>query len=137
MEMSRYSGAAFLKIGDVKQGPIRVTITDVRIGKYDKPDLTFDDGSRLSANVTNCRALSRAYGTDSDVWVGKEVELYLGEIEYQDKMQETVLVKPVSPPLEKKSPKPKGRRGGDMDDEVLLSFDETGRRDERLPISRW
>jgi hypothetical protein len=26
MDMSKYSGAAFLKIGDVKNGPIRVVI---------------------------------------------------------------------------------------------------------------
>jgi hypothetical protein len=34
-------------------------------------------------NATNNRILMRAYGRNSDDWVGKEIELYLGEIEFQ------------------------------------------------------
>jgi hypothetical protein len=71
MDMSPYSGAAFLKVGDVKvNGPIRVTIVDVQVGKYGKPDLTFDDGSKLSLNATNNRILCHAYGMESDDWIG-------------------------------------------------------------------
>ena len=117
MEMSRYSGAAFLKIGDVKvNGPLRVVIADIVPGKYGKPDMSFSDGTQLSLNATNNRILCHAYGTEGDDWIGKEIELSLGEIEYQGQPQEAVLVKPISPPIEKKPRKRKP--GGDMDDEI-------------------
>ena len=86
MDITKYLGSAFLRVGDVKvNGPIRMVIESVTEGKFDKPDLTFDDGTRLSLNVTNTRTLARAYGTDGAGWIGKEIELYLGETEYEGK----------------------------------------------------
>src|SRR5262245_27381105 len=76
MDMSQYSGAAFLKVGDIKvNGPVRVVIADVQIGDYGKPDLSFTDGTRLSVNTTNNKILCQAYGTESDEWIGREIEL--------------------------------------------------------------
>jgi hypothetical protein len=104
MDMKKYLGSAFLTVADIKvSGPRRVTITDVSEGRYDKPNLTFDDGTRLGCNVTNCRILAKAYGRSSADWLDKEVELVVGEIEYQRKPQEAVLVKPISPPIEKRA----------------------------------
>jgi hypothetical protein len=122
MDMSQYSGGAFLKIGDVKvNGPLRVVIDDIQLGKYGRPDVSFTDGSKLSINVTNKKALCNAYGTESGGWVGKEIELSLGEVEFQGEPQESILVKPISPPIENKPPpKPKSRRRGDMDDEIAF-----------------
>jgi hypothetical protein len=117
MDMSQYNGAAFLKVGDVKvNGPIRVVIADIVLGKYGKPDVSFSDGTKLSLNATNNKILCQAYGAEGDDWIGKEIELSLGEIEYQGKPQQAVLVKPISPPIEKKPPKRKP--GGDMEDEI-------------------
>jgi hypothetical protein len=97
MDITKYLGSAFLRVGDVKvNGPIRMVIESVTEGRFDKPDLTFDDGTRLSLNVTNTRTLARAYGTDGAGWIGKEIELYLGETEYEGKLQESILVKPIS-----------------------------------------
>jgi hypothetical protein len=112
--MTKYIGGLFLKVDDVRAtGAMKVKIVAVSEGRYDKPDLTFDDGSKLSCNATNGRALARAYGFDSDDWCNKEVELVVGEIEYQGKAQEAILVNPISPPIENKaSPKP------DFNDEV-------------------
>jgi hypothetical protein len=120
LDMRKYSGTAFIKPGDVKAGPLRVVIVDVTEGKYGRPDLEFDDGTKLSLNATNNRTLVTAYGSNSDDFINKEIELSLGEVEYNGEMQETVIVKPISPPVEKKPPppKPKNSSGGDMDDEV-------------------
>jgi hypothetical protein len=105
MDMSKYIGGLFLKVEDVKaNGPLRLKIVDVSEGRYDKPDLTFDDGSKLGCNATNGRALAKEYGFDSDDWIDKEVELVVGEIQYQGKPQEAILVKPISPPIENKAP---------------------------------
>jgi hypothetical protein len=43
--------------------------------------------------------LLRAYGKHDTDWIGKEIELYAGEVEFQKKMQPSVIVRPISPPL--------------------------------------
>jgi hypothetical protein len=117
MDMSKYSGAAFRKVGDVKtNGAIRVVIADVKLGTFGKPDVSFTDGTKLSVNATNNKILCQAYSTNSDDWIGKEIELYLGEIDFKGKPQEAILVKPISPSVEKKPPKPKLDDG--LNDEV-------------------
>jgi hypothetical protein len=84
MDISKYLGSAFRKVADVRvNGPLRMFIARVVEGKFDKPDLVFDDGTRLSLSVTNTRNLVRDYGTDAADWIGKEIELYVGETEYE------------------------------------------------------
>jgi hypothetical protein len=109
-DMSKYMGSRFLKVADVKEsGPFQAKIVAVEISeKFDKPEVNLDDGSVLSLNATNVGRLVRAYGANSNDWIGKAIELSVGEVEYQDKPVETILVKAVSPPVENKAPvKPK------------------------------
>jgi hypothetical protein len=97
MDLSKYIGNVFLKVDDIKaSGPIQVAITDVTEGRFGKPDLTFDDGTRFSCNSTNVRVLVRAYGKESNNLIDKQIELSLGEVEFEGKPQEAILVKPVS-----------------------------------------
>ena len=97
---------------------MRMRIVAVEDGKFDKPDSVFDDGSKLSANPTNVKNLIRAYGgTDAD-WVGNEIELRIGELEYGGNLKETVVIKPITPPVEKKPPEPRKGAGRDADDEI-------------------
>jgi hypothetical protein len=54
MRMEKFVGNMFLKVDDIKaSGPIRKTITKVSEGSFDKPDLTFDDGTVLSSSKPN------------------------------------------------------------------------------------
>jgi hypothetical protein len=118
----KFLGKAFLKLADVKvNGPLRLFTANASEGQYGKLDLEFDDHTVLSLNVTNTRAMARAYGDDYDEWGGKEVELVIGEVEFEGKPTESIVLKPLSPAIEKKPPppKPKGSgKGGDMDDEI-------------------
>jgi hypothetical protein len=110
VDMSKYMGSQFLKVAGVKEsGPFQAKIVDIEINeKFDKPEVKLDDGSVLSLNATNVGRLVRAYGANSNDWIGKAIELSVGEVEYQDKPVETILVKAVSPPVENKAPvKPK------------------------------
>jgi hypothetical protein len=121
VSMRQYAGSHFWKVDDVRDGPTRLTIEAVVDGKYNKPDIIFHDGSRLSANVTNVRALIRAYGDDSADWKDKEVDLVLGEVDFEDKKQEAVIVKPFTPPVKPKPKKAEARANGaddDMDDQI-------------------
>jgi hypothetical protein len=124
MDMSEYAGSRYLKVKDVKDGPIRVKIARVELGKYAKPDLHLDDGSILSANATNVRILCRAYGNDDAGWTGCEIELALGEIEFKGAMQEAIIVNPITPAKPKgegaaKAAK-KAKASRDLDDEVAF-----------------
>jgi hypothetical protein len=119
MDMRKYSGETFIKVDDVRNGPIQVQIAVVKEGKYDKPNLVFETGEVLGLNSTNNRTLIRAYGPNSDGWIGKEIELYLGEIEYQGSMQPAVLVRPISPPIAAKEKAAAAKKLGDeLSDEV-------------------
>jgi hypothetical protein len=113
IDMRKYGGEYYLTVADVRDAPLPMKIVDVREGKYDKPDLIFETGDALSLNATNRRVLMRAYGPTSDTWINKNVELFLGEVEFQGKPQESVLTKPISPPLTaaERAPKPGGGNG--------------------------
>lgn len=101
MDMRRFSGNHYVKIDDVRDGPIQAAIAAVKMGRFDKPELVLESGDILSLNATNNKVLERAYGRNSDDWIGKEVEMVLGELEFQGKMQPAVIVKPISPALKR------------------------------------
>jgi hypothetical protein len=104
MDMSKYSGNVFLKVEDIKaSGPIQVTITCVSEGRFGRPDLAFNDGTKLSLNGTNNGALLRAYGKESGDWIDKLIELRVGDLKYDGELREGILVKPLSPLIEKKA----------------------------------
>jgi hypothetical protein len=119
MDMSKYSGSAFLKVADIEAvaGPVRVVIHNVQLGAYAKPDLTFDDGTKLSVNVTNNKILCQAYGTESSDWINMEIDLVVGEVDFQGKPQKTIVIQPVTPPAKKKAPKRK-KLSDEMGDEI-------------------
>jgi hypothetical protein len=121
MDMKKYSGEHFIKVADVRDGPIEGQIAVVREGQYDKPDLIFESGDVLSLNATNNKTLVRAYGTESDYWIGKQIEMFLGTIQYQGSDHDAVIVKPISPPIKKKKTKDDGSKPvPDMDDEIAF-----------------
>jgi hypothetical protein len=107
MRIDKYLKNNFLNVEDIKaSGPIRGTIAAVTAGRFEKLNLIFDDGTQVSCNQTSCKALARAYGKESDNWIGKEVEVTLGNILYDGEMSEAILIKPISPPIEKKASPP-------------------------------
>jgi len=113
-DMTKFAGASFIKVDDVRAGPLRETIAAVGMGKYDKPELTFVSGNMLSVNATNVRVLIRNYGKHDSDWVGQTIELYLGETVYNATKQESVLVRPISPgkPAPPAADPDKGKGGG-------------------------
>jgi len=118
MDMRKFAGSTFLKPVDAQSGPFTEKIDAVEIGQFDKPVITFDDGRKLSLNATNTRVLCRAYGSESTDWIGKEVELFFGQVEYQGRLQDSVLVRPISPVIGKNAPPKLRKSGGDMDDSI-------------------
>src|SRR5262245_44904614 len=100
MDMRKY-GSAFIKPDDVRDGPRQERIVNVYVSeKYNCPVLDFESGDQLSLNVTNTRAMNKAYTTESDNWLDQVVELSLGH--YTDRRgdapeeKETVVLRPIS-----------------------------------------
>jgi hypothetical protein len=115
MDMRKFSGAAFIKVDDVRDGPLPMQIAAVREGKYEKPDLVFESGEAFSVNSTNNRILMRAYGANSEDWVGKEIALTLGKVRFQGELQDAVIVKPISPPIAAAN---RTEAAAELDDEI-------------------
>jgi hypothetical protein len=95
MLMKQFAGSAFITTAHVTDAPLRKTIAAVSVGKYDKPVLLFKSGDQLTLNATNTKTLIRAYGDDSDRWVGHTIELYLGESKFEGETKPSVKVRPL------------------------------------------
>jgi hypothetical protein len=99
MNVREYVGGAFLRPDDIGETPVTLTIIDVALGKFDKLDLTFAEGSKLSLNTTNGKALAKAWGYESSAWLDKQVEARVGQVTFQGEAQKSILLKPVSPAM--------------------------------------
>jgi hypothetical protein len=101
MDMRSYSAKNYLKLDDLADGPLIKTIVAIAEGSFEKPEAEFDDGSKLSLNRTSVLALSKAYGWNSDDWVGQSAEIYAGEVTFKGTTTRSVLVTPIDAPAKK------------------------------------
>jgi hypothetical protein len=107
MDMSKHAGGLYLRAEDIREsGPKRVKIERVEEGQYGKPVLVLNDGTSLTLNQTNTRTLIRAYGSESRDWIDREIELHLSQTSYEGHAQDSILVKPISPPIPLSERKP-------------------------------
>jgi hypothetical protein len=97
MDATQYAGSSYLTVEDLADGSRTEEITDVFVGPYEKLVAQFESGAALSLNVTNTKALIKAYGEDTDDWIGKSVELYVGETYYKNEPKKSVLVRAPEP----------------------------------------
>jgi hypothetical protein len=120
MDMSRYASRKFIKPEDLASGPQQKTIMAIEEGRYDKPVVTFEDGTRLSLNGTNVSVLIDAFGSAEDQdWIGQRIELYAGTLRYNGNDNAAVLVRALNPlpAAARIPPKPQPPRD-DPDDEI-------------------
>jgi hypothetical protein len=97
MDMSRYASSSFIKVDDLAEGLEEKVITEIGEGKYEKPVVTFIDGTKLSLNGTNVRALINAFGPNDEDWIGQRIELYAGTVKFNGKDTPSVLVRALNP----------------------------------------
>jgi hypothetical protein len=84
MDMNKYGGDRYLKVEDIRaSGPVRATIEAIEDGAFDKPVAALSNGDTVQLNQSNTRALIRAWGPNSDDWIGLEVELSIGQINFR------------------------------------------------------
>lgn len=93
-DMRRYgSKGRFIKPDDLVNGPEQKVIAEIGEGQYEKPVVTFTDGTKLSLNATNVDTLIHALGPNREDWIGKEIEVYRGTLRYNGSDNPAVLVR--------------------------------------------
>jgi hypothetical protein len=99
---ARKYASAFVRPDDVRDGPIQTRIINVfEQERFNRLALELEMGSQFGLNGSNSNILIKAWGHETDQWIGLELELYLGT--YKDwnvdppEEKETVRVKAISP----------------------------------------
>ena len=140
VDVRKYAAGAYLKPADVEEAGGTMTRQIINAeeteGKFGpKLDLWFLDGTKLSLSGKNVGELMRVYGTDSDDWLEKTVELHVEEFENRNgntgkmivltatdpevpREQRPKLTTLTPPPREPPPPKRNGSTRDDMDDEI-------------------
>ena len=135
MDARKYA-SKYVKPDNVRDGPIQTRIVNVfESEQYGRLALELETGSQFTLNDGNTNTLIKAWGHDTDAWIGQEIELFLGTYkDWKDDPpveKETVKVRAISPaktptqnggaPAVSKPPLPPSRvapKKDDLDDEV-------------------
>ena len=86
----------FVKVADVGSG-LTMTIRDViveKVGDSEKPCLQFKEGTKLlPLNKTNGTTLAKAFGEETDDWIGKKIGLQVEPVEYAGRTMDGIRIR--------------------------------------------
>jgi len=95
----------YLKVTDLKGKTLKLKIKAVSlesVGDKNKPVLYFEGADKgLVLIKTNAVAIAEAYGSDTDGWIGKYIELYPTTVYFQGKNTPCLRVRPITSPSAK------------------------------------
>ena len=135
MKMSQAFQSKYLKAGDLGNNRVVVAIERVKMGEIgeegkeeSKPIVYFQGKEKgLVLNKTNAAQISYMYGDESDLWGGKQIELFTMMVSYQGNMVPAIRI--AAPPGQAVTqgtmpdgrptlPNTSGQGGPDLDDEI-------------------
>src|SRR5262245_3143482 len=105
---------------DVYQG----IVAEVVRGQYQKWVLEFEDGKKRGLSKSNLKDMARAYGAETNAWVGKEVKLVVGELKVGGELKPSIMLTPVSPVSKAQTAKRGAQRPLKVDED--RAFDDEG-----------
>jgi|SRR5215471_20109507 len=116
-DMRKYA-SGLLRPDDLHDGPRQEQIVNVYVSeKLNAPILTFASGDEMVAWNNIARVLSRAYGFESDNWIGHMIELSIGHYTNKDgDIKENIQVKTISTAEQKAEVKAPVAK--DLDDQI-------------------
>ena len=89
--------STYVKASDLGGKPARVVIRSVAmetVGSEQKPIMYFEKREKgMVLNRTNANTISMVYGTNTDDWVGGEVELFTAMVDFQGRSVEAIRVR--------------------------------------------
>ena len=97
MDMLKFSGEDYIRVENVRKGPVRAKILHVKEGPFERPELVLDNDQMFTVNLTNNRILVEAFGPHSEDWCGRTIKLVLGQVTYKGVPMDSVVVEPVKP----------------------------------------
>ncbi len=72
-----------------------------------KPVLYFDGGQKgLVLNKTNATAIAEDYGDDTEAWIGRDIVLFVREVDYKGKLTPSIRVRVQKAPQAVVPPRP-------------------------------
>jgi len=87
----------YLKAADLQGRPFRLTIKSIiidKIGDDQKPVVYFNETEKgLVLNKTNANNISIIYSDETDMWIGKQIELYPATTDFQGRTVDCVRVR--------------------------------------------
>ncbi len=92
----------YLKAGDLGGKTVRLRITGMSIEavgkeKENRPVLSFNGTDKtLVLNKTNANTITTLYGRETDNWIGKDIDLYTAQVEYQGQVGPALRVRGVA-----------------------------------------
>jgi len=92
MDMTQFLAGAYLQASDITQ-PTYLQIARVETAQVQdngsmrtKPALVFTDNRRAILNKTNTTALAASFGSNSELWIGRQVLVRTEQAMYQGRM---------------------------------------------------
>ncbi len=91
----------YLKAGDLGGKTVRLRITGMSIEavgkeKENRPVLSFNGTDKtLVLNKTNANTITTLYGRETDNWIGKDIDLYAAQVEFQGQIGPALRVRGV------------------------------------------
>jgi hypothetical protein len=102
MELSQIFTGSTLKAADLQGREPTVTIATVEAKKFNdgnKIVITFVGKEKaFVCNKTNANRIAYAHGTNTDNWVGKQIQLYTDLVDFQGQTVEAIRVRPPTKP---------------------------------------
>lgn len=98
VDINQIFGGNSLKAADLKGREHNVVISEVTEKKFEdgnKLIISFQHRTKtLVCNKTNAERIAYVYGTNTDLWVGKEIQLYPDLVSYQGRQVDAIRVRP-------------------------------------------
>ena len=100
-------GGTYLKAADLKGTEPTVTIESVELktmpDKTVKIDIAFIGKEKhFLANKTNSKRIAYMHGDETEVWIGKKIQLYTEMVDFEGKVMEAIRVRVAKPPVVRK-----------------------------------
>lgn len=122
MDINSVFGGDTLKAADLQGAEPLVVIATVEMKKFDNGNkliVTFQGKKKaLVCNKTNAKRIAFIHGSNTDIWVGKEIVLFADFVEFQGATVQAIRVKPAPRQAAAPAAKPVSEIRGDLDDAI-------------------
>ena len=101
MNINNVFPSKYLKAADLNGKTIKVVIERIEVekmGNDTKPVLYFEGKTKgMVVNKSNAQLIAAAYSPETDGWIGKEIKVYPGKVNFQGQMVDAIKVEVVPP----------------------------------------